>query len=61
MAQRSAGEEGGSQWGAQGCQPCWRFWAQTVAQPAFLGRERRSLPVTDVHGALRPPPAPSPS
>ena len=32
-----------------------------VAQPAFLGRERRSLPVTDVHGPLRPPPAPSPS
>ena len=30
MAQRSAGEEGGSHWGAQGCQPCWRFWPQSL-------------------------------
>jgi hypothetical protein len=21
---------GGSHWGAQGCQPCWRFWAQSL-------------------------------
>lgn len=29
-AQRSAAEEGRSHWGAQGCQPCWRFWAQSL-------------------------------
>ena len=21
---------GGSHWGAQSCQPCWRFWAQSL-------------------------------